>query len=100
LLQHGFEEEFMRRILMTLVACLLAPAAVAASANAKWTVMVWMNGDNDLEDSVFDDYVEMARVGSTPEIRIVTQFDRLAVRQQKPLTDPEWSDTYRFLVEK
>src|SRR5438045_3196918 len=87
----------MRRTLMAmLVVCLTASAAFAA--NAKWTVMVWMNGDNNLEDSVFADYQEMARVGSSADVRIIAQLDRLAVRRV-PLTDPEWADTYRFLVE-
>jgi hypothetical protein len=87
----------MRRIsLAMLVVCLMASPVFAT--NAKWTVMVWMNGDNDLEDSVYADYQEMAKIGSSADVKIVTQFDRLAVRRN-PLTDPEWADTYRFLVE-
>src|SRR5438034_5687153 len=46
--------------------------------NAKqWTVMVWMAGDNDLEDFALGDLREMKKVGSTDGIDVVAQIDLL-----------------------
>ncbi len=45
------------------------------SATKTWTVMVFMNGDNNLEDAAFDDLNEMERVGSSDDVNIVVQAD-------------------------
>ncbi len=42
----------------------------------KWTVMVYLAGDNDLDLYGLGDLQEMKKVGSTREIDIVAQFDR------------------------
>lgn len=41
----------------------------------KWTFMVFMNGDNDLERYAFSDLNEMEQVGSDRNINIVVQVD-------------------------
>ena len=43
----------------------------------KWTVMVWMAGDNDLEDFGTGDIGELKRVGSTKDVHVVAQLDRM-----------------------
>jgi len=43
---------------------------------AEWTIMVYLDGDNNLESSAIDDFLEMSDVGSTEEINIIVQFDR------------------------
>ncbi len=48
------------------------------SAPKAWTVMVWIAGDNDLESFGAADLAEMKRVGSTADIDVVAQFDRMA----------------------
>lgn len=45
-------------------------------ARAKWTVMVYLAGDNDLSAAGDRDLDEMRRVGSTPDVHVVAQFDR------------------------
>lgn len=45
--------------------------------NKKWTVMVWMAGDNNLQDAGEQDIQEMKKVGSTNNIDVVVQFDRM-----------------------
>lgn len=45
--------------------------------NKKWTVMVWMAGDNNLQDAGEQDIREMKKVGSTSNIDVVAQFDRM-----------------------
>jgi len=43
-----------------------------------WTVMVWMAGDNDLEEFGGSDLKEMKAVGSSEALNIVAQFDRMS----------------------
>lgn len=42
----------------------------------KWTVMIYMAGDNDLDSNGIKDLKEMKRVGSTDDVAIIAQFDR------------------------
>ena len=47
------------------------------AARKKWTVMVWMAGDNDLEEFGDKDIAEMKRVGSTDDVNVVVQLDSM-----------------------
>ncbi|NOJ96531.1 peptidase C11 [Corallococcus coralloides] len=51
--------------------------------NKKWTVMVWMAGDNNLEDAGLDDLQELKQVGSTDDVDILVQLDRLSDHQTR-----------------
>jgi hypothetical protein len=42
---------------------------------AIWTVMVYLDGDNTLDYSAWDDLSEMESIGSSNEINIITQVD-------------------------
>ena len=44
-------------------------------AAADWALLMYLNGDNDLEDSAYTDLAEMQRVGSTARLSIVMQLD-------------------------
>src|SRR5688572_2403570 len=46
----------------------------------KWTVLVYMAADNDLDDAGIADLLEMKKVGSTSQVNVVVQFDRAAGR--------------------
>jgi hypothetical protein len=53
------------------------PAASAAAPQAKWTVMVYISGDNNLEDYVVKDLeLELAAAGSNADVQIVALADR------------------------
>lgn len=65
--------------------------------NAEWTVMVFLNGDNNLEKYALQDFREMAKVGSTEKVNVIAQFDRNGVYE---VTTPQWSDCLRFRIEK
>jgi hypothetical protein len=54
-----------------------APAIVASSTRKPWTVMVWMAGDNNFESLGNQDLAEMKRVGSTDDVNVLVQFDRM-----------------------
>lgn len=66
-------------------------------ASTKWTVMVYLNADNNLEEFGIIDFNEMAEVGSTGDINIIVQMDRIGKYIE---TDPQWTQTLRFRVEK
>ena len=72
-----------------------APAA-PRSPKAKWTIMVYMNGDNDMEPEALKDFAEMASVKDDPNVNVVVQMDRTNTCQQE--TDETWGETRRFLM--
>jgi hypothetical protein len=52
-------------------------AAHAAAPQAKWTVMVYMSGDNNLEDYIVKDLeLELAAAGSNANVQITALADR------------------------
>lgn len=90
----------MRSLLAALVLfALLSPAIPLASPagaqTAKWTFMVYMAGDNNLEPVGITDFLEMSSVGSTSQVNVVVQFDR-AVGYSRDNGD--WTTAKRFYV--
>lgn len=67
----------------------------ASAAPKDWTILVYMDADNNLEDVGIDDFLEMASVGSTSEINVVVQVDRIAgfVRSYG-----DWTTARRYYV--
>jgi hypothetical protein len=55
---------------------------MAKQAQAEWTVMVYLAGDNNLDGAGMDDLLEMKQVGSTPQVNIVAQFDRIGAGER------------------
>jgi len=66
-----------------------------AAAMAAWTVMVFINGDNDLEEYGLQDLEEMEQVGSTAEVNVIVQLDRARGYDR---TDGDWTSTRRYRV--
>jgi len=75
-------------------------AAKAATPIKDWTVMVYMNGDNDLEPWALRNYLQMAKVGSTEQVNIVCQFDRVPGYAGATPDYDDWTQTLRFYVTK
>jgi hypothetical protein len=69
---------------------------VIDSNAAEWTFMVYIDGDNNLEDAAITDFMEMATVGSSNDINIVVQMDR---RTGYNSSYGDWTGTRRFLIE-
>ena len=68
-----------RAIVAALLVTLLPVAAVTAApaAQAKWTVMVYMSGDNNLEDYIVKDLeLELAALASNPNVQVTALADR------------------------
>jgi len=62
---------------LTALAVAAAPVQADPAPQAKWTVMVYMAGDNNLEKWVTHDIArEMAAVGSNDDVRVVALADR------------------------
>ncbi len=76
-------------------------ATKPASGKANWTVLVYLDGDNDLEESAIDDYKEMASVGSTDALNIIVQFDRISSNEDwDDTSNGDWKGVKRFRVER
>lgn len=54
-----------------------------AAGKAKWTFMVYMAGDNNLDGAALRDIAEMAKAGSTKDVHILVQLDRLDDRKTR-----------------
>jgi len=64
-------------IVLGLAASLTGSVTAAPPTKAKWTVMVYISGDNDLEDFVVSDIeTELAPTGSSPNVQVVALADR------------------------
>ena len=64
-------------VVFVLMVVLTGNANAAPAAQAKWTVMVYISGDNNLEDYVVKDIeLELAPVGSSENVQVVALADR------------------------
>jgi hypothetical protein len=83
-------------IVFVLVATLTGNAYAAPAAQAKWTVMVYMSGDNSLESYVISDIeTELAAIGPTTDIQVVALADRGPGASTGP---NDWKTTEYFHV--
>ncbi|MEO7912106.1 MAG: clostripain-related cysteine peptidase, partial [Roseiflexaceae bacterium] len=78
-----------------------ASAANNSDAATDWTVLVYFDGDNNLETEAIDDYSEMATVGSNARLNIIVQFDRIASDEDwDDTSNGDWRGVKRFRVER
>jgi len=56
----------------------ILPTFANSTSESKWTFMVYMDADNNLDSAGIDDISEMQTVGSTDEVDVVVLFDRYA----------------------
>jgi hypothetical protein len=71
----------MEKVIASILALLLllpifAISSVVSASPAKWTFMVYMDADNNLDPAGIDDISEMQMVGSTSDVNIVVLLDR------------------------
>jgi len=100
---HRFIKVFVAVAVLVLGAVILGRSflpggrysTLSALPTASWTVMVYLNGDNELEKAAIDDFLEMAAVGSTADVNVVVQFDRIGVYDS---SYDNWSTSKRFYV--
>ena len=76
----------------------LAPTAHAQKP-AEWTILVFMNAKNNLEQDGINDFLEMAKIGSQSSVNLVVQLGR--PRKKKYSQDyGGWSGVKRYLIKK
>jgi len=88
---------------ISLTGCFLFPPR---DNTAEWTVMVYLDADNNLESAGIDDINEMEIIGSTTDVNIVVQVDRipysvLAANNEGYLDDisnSNWTTTRRYYI--
>jgi len=80
-----------------LVCALTFGAALGQAPHAKWTIMVYVAANNNLEPNSITNLMEMAAVGSTADVNIVVQITRPPNYRG---FYGEWGGTRRFLVTK
>ena len=61
----------------------------------EWTFMVYLDGDCDLEGRQINAFLMMASVGSTADINIIVQFDRI---NGHATSYGDWKDCKRFYI--
>lgn len=84
------------RLFATAALLLLLGSTVSAQQLDTWTILVYLNANNNLESEAIDNFMQMASVGSTDKIKVVVEFARLG----KDGRYGAWDSTYRFFVTK
>lgn len=76
-MQHKTRFALTMMVVFVLLSTVIGTAAAAPAPQAKWTVMVYMSGDNNLEDYIVKDLeLELAPTGSSANVQIVALADR------------------------
>ncbi len=89
---------------ISLTGCFLFPPI--KNDTVEWTVMVYLDADNNLESAGIDDINEMEIVGSSDDVNIVVQVDRipysvLATNNQgyaDDVSNGDWTNTRRYYI--
>lgn len=63
----------------------------------KWTLLIYLDADNNLEEWGIEDLNELEVVGSTNEVNVVVQFDRIA---EYDTSNGDWTSAKRYYVIK
>ncbi|MBU6996839.1 MAG: hypothetical protein HXS41_11320 [Theionarchaea archaeon] len=82
------------------VGCLIvlmvtAAGIPSAGCQSSWTVMIYMDGDNNLESAAIDDVNELEATGSSSEVNIVVQLDRIIDWDS---SNGDWTTTRRYYI--
>jgi len=72
-----------------------ATADASGPGQARWTFLVFMNGDNDLEELVFKDLNELEAVGSGNGVHVLVQADRAEGYYEG---DGDWTACRRYYI--
>lgn len=65
----------------------------------EWTVMIYMNAKNNLEEFALSNFHSMAKIGSSEKINLVAQLGRPSTVRYTD-ADGNWSGVYRFYIRK
>ena len=68
-----------------------------SGTDTTWTIMVYLDGDNNLEENAIDDLNEMEFVGSSDNVNIITLFDRT---EGWDTSNGDWTGAKTYYVEQ
>ncbi len=74
-----------------------SPEIVTADKAKEWTIMVFVNGKNNLEEYALKDMNEMEMIGSSDQVNIVTEVGRISGYDS---SDGDWKTARRYLIKK
>ncbi len=69
--------------------------SVSGSDPVDWTIMIYMDADNDLEYSAITDFSKLAQIGSSADVNVVVQLDRV---EEYSEAYGNWTDCKRFHI--
>jgi hypothetical protein len=75
-------------------------APLAKAAPKKWTIMVYLDGKNSLEEFVYTNLHQMEAVGSTDKVNVVVEVGRMNGQGGDFTGDGNWTGCRRFLIKK
>ena len=87
----------MKRQAILFISVALLISSAAFCQKAKWTVMIYMNADNDLERFGLRDFLEMSKVDNSKDVNILVQMDRTPNYSAEY---GDWTQTLRFKISK
>ncbi|MBF0409465.1 MAG: hypothetical protein HQM10_19150 [Candidatus Riflebacteria bacterium] len=76
------------------------PKPPATQKKKDWTILFYINADNDLERYGLQDINEIEMVGSTDRVNLVVQLDRMKAGDGNSISDGNWTGTRRYYVTK
>ena len=66
-----------------------------AKQRSTWTVLVYLDADNNLESAGIRNFNQMEKIGSTQNVHVIVQMDR---KSGLNANNERWTDTRRYLV--
>ena len=77
-----------------------APCQTAIQPTRKWTVLVYMNSANDLEEFGLLNLNQLEQYGSDNNVTFVAQFKRIHAKIGDDKSDGDWVGTRRYVVRR
>jgi len=85
----------MKKLALIFLALLWLIPCVVFSQKAKWTVLVFVNTDSDLEGHGIEDFLEMAQVPNSDLVNVLVEMDRTLGWTEEY---GDWDQTLRFKI--
>jgi len=82
---------------MVVLALVALNSSPVLAATEEWTILVYLDADNNLEDAGVKDVNKMELVGSDEHMNIVVQMDRIPGYDN---SNGDWADTRRLYVQQ
>ncbi len=89
----GFD--LLKLIVVVGLVVICSPPLMTQELPASWTFLVYLDGDNDLEEYAILNLNQMEQVGSSADVNIVVQFDRIPGYDS---SNGDWTGCRRYYV--